>query len=106
MNKFLSPYDVPHWNGSRPAPEPVGGADWQSGITENSSELRPFLDGEPVPLAFAAKAGLDGWVECYVDEQDTRANPNSPRRYLARGIDGKTLTHRIPGSVVLLPCSE
>jgi hypothetical protein len=44
------------------APTPAGGATWQPPYTAGHGRLKPTLDGEPVPGAFAACEGPAGWV--------------------------------------------
>lgn len=54
--------------GVRPSdmPRAILAADWQAGITPGNERLRVTLDGEPVPMAFAAASGPNGWVREFV----------------------------------------
>lgn len=45
-------------------PQRVAGAEWQAGITPGNAMLRILLNGNPVPLAFAAST-RGGWVLAY-----------------------------------------
>lgn len=50
-------------------PDAVLGATWQAGVTPNNSSLRPFIDGEPEPLCFAANV-REGWAKVYVRNRE------------------------------------
>lgn len=49
-------------------PQPVPDAAWQAGITPRNWRKKVLLNGEPVPLAFAA--GRD-WVMCHPEPRVT-----------------------------------
>ncbi len=85
-------------------------ADWQAGRTPGNHDLRPTLDGKPVPLAFAARAGSRGWVICYVDDPRRRewmGRQNGVYPYLlATGIDGNPKVRRLRGVVRIVAGDE
>jgi hypothetical protein len=49
-------------------PIAIPGAQWQAGVTPESHRFRVLLDGEPMPLAFAASSD-GGWVICFLDAE-------------------------------------
>ena len=91
--------------GSWPAPVPIAGAVWQAGISPGNANLRVLLDGEPVPLAIAAKPGPRGWVKRYDDPrrepilEASREHESEGRVFLPRGPDGETRTKTERGDV-------
>lgn len=54
----------------------IRGATWQAGMTAGNEGLRPLLNGQPVPGAFAAST-LDGWVMCHPEPELQRVRPSA-----------------------------
>lgn len=85
-------------------PAPIRRAEWQAGVTPNSSRFRVLLDGEPMPLAFAASAS-EGWVICYREPELKTLAAASVRAPLAvEYVIGGTV--RLNGMVQLIRCNE
>jgi hypothetical protein len=76
------------------SPNPVADATWQAGVTPKNNEYRATLDGEPVPMAYAANVS-QGWVLAYVDAGGSMLTSAMPE---------KMATEKLRGVVQLLRC--
>jgi hypothetical protein len=90
MAMIASPYAEFHVV-PRPAelPAPRAGANWHAAYRP---EYRPFVDGEPVVSALAAKTGLLGWVIMLAAARGSAS---------IDGGHGKLVEHTLHGRVTL-----
>lgn len=78
-------------------PRRLPSADWQAGITPGNQRFKVQLNGETLPLAFAASA-TNGWVKVYDDRHRVDVND-----LVSRDSFGRPVVRTLHGKVAIVP---